>query len=120
MGFLGHAIASKGHERLQRPLKSRAGMCIFGNQRVGVVERREALAAEQSATPGGIERARALSNNNRTTVFPNGKDRCTRYIRDHQGRLLISLSEYEAPATSFGMSDPRYLDIVFDYIIFFV
>ena len=92
----------------------------FGNQLVGVVERREALAAEQSATPGGIERARALSNNNRTTVFPNGKDRCTRYIRDHQGRLLISLSEYEAPATSWGMSDPRYLDIVFDYIIFFV
>jgi hypothetical protein len=97
------------------------GYVYFGNQRVGVVERREALAAAQSATPGGIERAPALSNNNnRPTVFPNGKDRWTSYIRDHQGRLLVSLSEYEAPATSWGMSDPRYRGIVFDCIFFCV
>ena len=98
------------------------GYVYFGNQRVGVVERREALAAAQSATqegsrgssPGGIERATALSNHEgsrgSSPGFPNGKDRWTSYVRDHQGTLLMSLAEYEAQAASWGMTDPRYLD----------
>ena len=88
------------------------GYVSFGNQRVGVVERREAQtpAAGEAATPrpaatplregnnseNGIERARALSNNNRPRVFPDGKDPWTSYVRDHQIALLMSLAAYEA------------------------
>ena len=65
------------------------------------MERREAAA--------GIERALALSEK-KTSIFPEGKDRWTSYVRDHQGTLLMSLSEYEAQAAGWGMTDPRYLD----------
>ena len=69
------------------------GYVSFGNQRVGVVERRDA----NSPASAGIERATALSNNNnRPRVFPDGKDPWTSYVRDHQIALLMSLAAYEA------------------------
>jgi RHS repeat-associated protein len=78
------------------------GYVYFGNQRVAVVERREALEAAQSATHEGSRGS--------SPGFPEGKDRWTSYVRDHQGTLLMSLSEYEAQAASWGRVDPRYLD----------
>jgi RHS repeat-associated protein len=91
------------------------GFVYFGNQRVAVVERRE--AAQRDAQSASLEGSRGSSpeealseKNNKSSIFPKGKDRWTSYIRDHQGSLLMSITDYEAPATDWGITDPRYLD----------